>query len=198
MPDLLLLEPVVYGTAAAFSYCTLMGQPLFPPGFKNFAWRMYESLIHINILYLFMHAATTYWIRFEETDWPVLQCILYYAMFEAMYIPFHALQHDVPFLRKLHAEHHSLELYPAYAFAADPLDFIFIHTSAQLPAVVLQPSRGVYNTMIGLLTFMGIMAHSPRGWVGAHIRHHNFPHQGRYSFTGLIDECLDFIHVFVN
>ena len=143
--------------------------------------------------------------------WLTLLLIIgYWVHFEAFYWVCHRSQHMFPCVGRLTGHrgemssklHHGMR--PPYgpdlltAFSAHPMDSFVVQLSAQMPWITttlmcklfgVSPlptmNVGTYGIIIAWLTYIGLRAHSRKGFGGRmHCKHHDDPSSGPYSFSG--------------
>lgn len=183
-------------------------------------WWFALTFVHVVILFGWA-LLLGYWdilrLDTEPDAWWVgtLYFFGYWAHFEAFYWICHRTQHCLPAFGWLTGHrgemsakfHHGMR--PPYgpdmitAFAAHPCDAFIVQLSAQSPwltttlvcrAVGVQPltmGAPTYGVIIAWLAYIGIRAHSRKGFGGAyHCKHHDDPSTGPYSFSGFPERML--------
>ena len=183
-------------------------------------WWLGLTLVHIVLLFgwaLFLGHFGIIRLREEPDEWwhMALYFCAYWAHFELFYWSCHRTQHCLPVFGWLTGHrgemsakfHHGMR--PPYgpdmitAFAAHPADSFVVQLSAQSPWITTTlvcaasggspPSMGAptYCVIIAWLAFIGIRAHSRKGFGGSyHCKHHDDPSSGPYSFSGYPERLL--------
>ncbi|MDJ0921764.1 MAG: sterol desaturase family protein [Henriciella sp.] len=127
-----------------------------------------------------------YW----PTHWnPVVQVFLFILIKDFFRYWFHRALHEVPFLWRIHAAHHSVErLYWLNGIRAHPLEIISQAIFYAIPLALVQPTAEIALVAIILQLSIGIFQHSNidlnLGWweyifsIGDNHRYHHYPDKG--------------------
>lgn len=123
-------------------------------------------------------------------EWnPVLQVFLFILIKDFFRYWFHRALHEVPFLWRIHAAHHSVErLYWLNGIRAHPLEIISQAIFYAIPLALVQPSAEIALVAVIMQLSIGIFQHSNidlnLGWweyifsIGDNHRYHHYPDKG--------------------
>ncbi|MEM7661230.1 MAG: sterol desaturase family protein [Pseudomonadota bacterium] len=120
---------------------------------------------------------------------PVVQVVLFILIKDFFRYWFHRALHEVPFLWRIHAAHHSVErLYWLNGIRAHPLEILAQAVFYAIPLALVQPSAEVALVAVILQLSIGIFQHSnidlKLGWweyifsIGDNHRYHHYPDKG--------------------
>lgn len=120
---------------------------------------------------------------------PIIQVTLFILIKDFFRYWFHRALHEVPFLWRIHAAHHSVErLYWLNGIRAHPLEIIGQAIFYAIPLALVQPSAEIAMIAVILQLSIGIFQHSNidlnLGWweyifsIGDNHRYHHYPDKG--------------------
>lgn len=120
---------------------------------------------------------------------PVIQVFMFILIKDFFRYWFHRALHEVPFLWRVHAAHHSVErLYWLNGIRAHPLEIIGQAIFYAIPLALVQPSAEIALVAVILQLSIGIFQHSNidlnLGWweyifsIGDNHRYHHYPDKG--------------------
>ncbi|MEL6568281.1 MAG: sterol desaturase family protein [Pseudomonadota bacterium] len=127
-----------------------------------------------------------YW----PTHWnPIVQVFLFILIKDFFRYWFHRALHEVPFLWRMHAAHHSVErLYWLNGIRAHPLEIISQAIFYAIPLALVQPTAEIALVAVIMQLSIGIFQHSnidlKLGWweyifsIGDNHRYHHYPDKG--------------------
>ncbi|MEM9938563.1 MAG: sterol desaturase family protein [Pseudomonadota bacterium] len=120
---------------------------------------------------------------------PVIQVFLFILIKDFFRYWYHRALHEVPFLWRIHAAHHSIErLYWLNGIRAHPLEIFGQALFYAIPLALVQPSAEIALVAIIMQLSIGIFQHSnidlKLGWweyifsIGDNHRYHHYPDKG--------------------
>jgi len=124
------------------------------------------------------------------TTWnPIVQVLLFILIKDFFRYWFHRALHEVPFLWRMHAAHHSVErLYWLNGIRAHPLEIISQAIFYAIPLALVQPTADIVLVALILQLSIGIFQHSNIDlnlgvWeyifsIGDNHRYHHYPDKG--------------------
>ncbi len=127
-----MLPCIGVGTGAAFIYTIIAQHPLLPSDYAKFKIRVYESVWHLVILLAYAEILYAIGIMKFDGTFQFHDVIIYWLIHDSVYYGFHYIQHKFK-IGKHNIHHDQKEVYPLYAFAADPFDSFIMQLCAELP-----------------------------------------------------------------
>lgn len=120
---------------------------------------------------------------------PIVQVFLFILIKDFFRYWFHRALHEIPFLWRIHAAHHSVErLYWLNGIRAHPLEIVSQALWYAIPLALVQPSAEIALVAVILQLSIGIFQHSnidlELGWweyifsIGDNHRYHHYPDKG--------------------
>ena len=159
--------------------------------FSNAFWSGISGLL-VSALFIIgvVEALEPYGHDLWPDHWnPIIQVFLFILIKDFFRYWFHRALHEVPFLWRMHAAHHSVErLYWLNGIRAHPLEVFSQAIFYAIPLALVQPAADIVLVALIMQLSIGIFQHSnidlKLGWweyifsIGDNHRYHHYPDKG--------------------
>jgi len=159
--------------------------------FSGAFWSGISNLL-VSALFIYgtVQVLEPYGHEYWPDQWhPVLQVAVFILIKDFFRYWFHRALHEIPFLWRIHAAHHSVErLYWLNGIRAHPLEILSQAIFYAIPLALVQPSAEIAMIALIMQLSIGIFQHSNidlnLGWweyifsIGDNHRYHHYPDKG--------------------